>query len=75
MRNALTNKINAVLQMLEQDNYQNALDKLENDILKKTNGCVLSGAPDNNDWILNCTSQGQVYPLLLNAIEILRGMI
>jgi hypothetical protein len=75
MRNALTNKINAVFQMLEQEDYSNALDKLENDILKKTDGCAQTGAPDNNDWILNCVSQGQVHPVLMNAIKLLRSMI
>ena len=75
MGNALTNKINALLQMIEQEDYSNALDKIENDILKKSDGCASNGAPDKNDWILNCTGQGQVSPFLMNAIEILRGMI
>ena len=36
--NALTNKINAVLVMIDQGRYQEALDKLEHDILPKTDG-------------------------------------
>jgi hypothetical protein len=27
---------------------------IQNDILRKTDGCVRSGAPDNNDWITDC---------------------
>jgi hypothetical protein len=72
MANTLTNKINAAIQMIDQGLYQDALDKLTNDILGKTDGCAITGAPDKNDWITNCTSQGQVYPLIIEAINLLR---
>ena len=75
MANALTNKINATLEMIDQGLYQDALDKLENDILGKTDGCAATGSPDRNDWIRDCEAQGQVYPLILQAIELLRGLI
>jgi len=73
MRNALTNKINAVLADIDRGLYSDALDKLQNDILKKTDGCATSGAPDKNDWITNCADQSQIYPLILQAIRLLRG--
>ena len=73
MRNALTNKINAVINLIEQGLYIDALDKLQNDILQKTDGCATDGVPDKNDWITNCTAQGQVYPLIIEAIQLLGG--
>jgi hypothetical protein len=50
MANALSNKIDEVLAMIDTGNYQAALKKLENDILAKTDGCANSGQPDKNDW-------------------------
>ncbi len=51
--------------------YQDALKKLENDILKKTGGCATKGKLDKNDWIKDCGAQDQVYPLILEAIQLL----
>ena len=75
MKNALTNKINAVLGDIDQGNYSDALDKLQNDILGKTNGCAETGEPDNNDWIKDCQAQNEVYPLVIEAIELLSNLI
>lgn len=55
-------------------NYAMALDKLQHDILGKTDGCANSGAPDSNDWIKDCVSHGEVYPLILDVINILRDL-
>ncbi|MDO8586726.1 MAG: PKD domain-containing protein [Armatimonadota bacterium] len=72
MANTLTNKINAAIQMIDQGLYADALDKLQNDIVAKTDGCATAGSPDKNDWITNCTAQGQVYPFILEAIDLLK---
>lgn len=52
-----------------------ALNKLEHDLLGKTNGCAESGAPDKNDWIKDCDAQTQVYPLIREAIELLTNLL
>jgi len=75
MQNTLTNKINAVIEMIDQGEYLEALRKLENDILKKTNGCAEEGSSDKNDWIEDCESQMQVYPDLLKVIDLLIELI
>jgi hypothetical protein len=75
MPNALTNKLNATLEKVDQGLYQEALSKLEHDILSKMNGCADSGAPDKNDWIINCPAQNQIYPIIMEAIELLRDML
>jgi K319-like protein/uncharacterized protein DUF1565 len=75
LRNTLTKKINAVLGLIDQGLYADALDKLQNDILGKTNGCAEIGSPDKNDWIKDCEAQEQVYPMIVAAIEHLQGLI
>lgn len=76
MKNALTNKINAVLEMINQGLYNDAIDKLENDILKRTDGCAApAGVPDSTDWIKDCAAQQQVYPLITHVIALLKDLI
>jgi hypothetical protein len=82
MANALTNKIDQVLAMIDTGNYQAALKnyqaalkKLENDILAKTDGCANSGQPDKNDWIETCQQQAQIYPLVMETIEYVETLI
>ena len=61
--------------MMYEGLYEDALDKLENDILKKTDGCAETGAPDSTDWILTCEDQAKVYPLVMRAIEIVQRLV
>jgi parallel beta-helix repeat protein len=75
LANALTNKLNAALAMMEDGRYQEAYDKLTNDVLAKTDGCAVSGAADRNDWIEACTEQAVVYPLVLQAIEYVGNLL
>jgi hypothetical protein len=75
MGNALTNKINEVLEMIYQGLYQEAIDKLKNDILRKTDGCATVGEPDQNDWIKDCDTQAEIYQFVVETIEMLEGML
>ena len=68
-------KIKEVIAKINKGDYQGALDKLENDILAKTDGCAGADSPDRNDKIITCDAQNQVYPLLIEAIELLRELI
>lgn len=40
-------------------------------VLRRTNGCALTGARDATDWIKKCSDQDNVYPLVLDAINML----
>ncbi|HUS74204.1 MAG TPA: PKD domain-containing protein, partial [Sedimentisphaerales bacterium] len=64
---SLINKINAVLGIIDQENYVTAEGKLQNDVLERMNGCTTIGGPDSNDWIIVCEGQGRVYPLIIKA--------
>jgi len=75
MKNALLNKINAVQQMLDKGRYEEALNKLQNNILQKTDGCADTGEPDKNDWIITCEGQSVLYPLIIETIEYIKGLM
>ncbi len=75
MKNALINKLNAVIATIEAGNYGEALNKLQNDVLEKTDGCAIGGVLDPNDWITSCPAQNQVYPLILETIQQVRALM
>jgi parallel beta-helix repeat protein len=75
LRKPLTNKVDAVMQMVDEGCYEDALKKLEHDILGKTNGCVEISEADKNDWITDCDEQEQLYDLLIRAIELLERLV
>ena len=75
MKNALLNKINTVQQMLDAGRYEKALNKLQNNILQKTDGCAETGRPDKNDWIITCQGQSMLYPLVIETIENVKGLM
>ena len=56
----------------EDGEYEDAAKKLEHDILKKMDGCAVTGNPDKNDWIKDCGAQAVVYPLVLEVIGLLK---
>ena len=74
-KDSLINKINAVLGIIYQENYTTAKGKLENDVLERINGCIVSGVPDSDDWIMTCEGQGRVYPLVNKARGHLQNLI
>jgi hypothetical protein len=75
MQNSLLNKIDEVLDMIDEGFYEDALRKLENDILTKLDGCIETGTPDKNDWIITCEEQAVIYPLVIETIEHVRGLM
>ncbi|NIM15433.1 MAG: hypothetical protein GTO45_25945 [Candidatus Aminicenantes bacterium] len=59
-RNALLNKLDQVMAAIDSGQYKDAINKLVNDISKKTDGCITFGATDKNDWIVDCQAQSQL---------------
>jgi len=51
--------------------YQEAIDKLKNDILAKTDGCY--DGLNKNDWVVDCQYQGEIYSLILELIASLEN--
>ena len=70
----LTNKIIAVIENIEDEEYTNALNKLKNDILKKMDGCANTDEPDKNDWIGDCDAQAEVYAYIVEIIQYLEDI-
>ncbi|MEM3406707.1 MAG: hypothetical protein QXM07_03545 [Nitrososphaerota archaeon] len=52
MKKALLNKIDAIIKMIKEGAYNDAINKLENDILAK-----MDGDPKIEDWIINPIAQ------------------
>jgi hypothetical protein len=73
MNKTLVNKINATLNKIENGFCGEAENKLANDLLQKTDGCAEVGAVDKNDWLIDCTAQAQLYPLLFDALVLLQN--
>lgn len=65
-------ELDSVITDIQAGRYLAALTKLGLDIFP-TGGCATIGAPDKNDWIMNCAAQGQVYPLIIEVIRLLGG--
>lgn len=75
MARALTNKLEAVRRNVQAGNYADALNQVENDLIPKTDGCATGGAPDNNDFITDCTAQNQIYPQLVDLRDQLSALV
>ncbi len=73
LRNAISNKLDEIQALTDQDFYQQALDKLVNDIRTKIDGCF--GGNPKNDWITDCGAQSQLLPLVDDLIAYLKSMI
>jgi hypothetical protein len=58
-KKTLVNKIEAIKKQVAHGAYSSALNKLKEDVLKKTDG-YLSGAVDANDWIKDLEVQQQL---------------
>jgi hypothetical protein len=71
--NALINKLEATITSIEAGLYQDALMKLQHDLLPKMDGCALTGNPDKDDWIITCEAQQKLYPLIWEAILLLQS--
>jgi len=74
-QNALTKKLHAVVEKVKHGFYTDSIHKLHKDILKKTDGCAMTDWPDKNDWITNCNGQDELYPLIIETISVLEGLI
>jgi cytochrome c peroxidase len=68
-------ELDDVLGLLDEGMYIEAQMLLETDILGRVNGCIYSGRPDSDDWITSYEGQLLVYPLLLEASELLAYLI
>ena len=70
---ALINKINLIISKVYKGKFNKACNKLQNNVLKRTDGCNNTGAPEKNDWIINCEAQSKVYPVIIEARDLICG--
>ena len=72
-KNAFEEKLKAINKMIESHHYELAIDKLEQDLRPKGDGCF--GGNPNNDWIADCDSQKEFLSLVDILIEYLRSLL
>jgi hypothetical protein len=71
---AMTNKLAAVISMVDEGEFESAHDKLIHDFSKKMDGCQVNGMPDRNDWVVSCEKQDAMQPMLQECIEMLEDL-
>jgi hypothetical protein len=73
-QNAMQQHLGQVIAWLQAGDVAQAADKLLK-AMDRTDGCARWGAPDGDgegrDWIITCSAQARVYPLLMSALEVL----
>lgn len=67
-RMELAGRLQAVLQMIQRGESRHAFEDLESDILHYVDGCASTGAPDQDDWIIDCQHQTLVYQRVIRAL-------
>ncbi|MCI5145215.1 MAG: hypothetical protein D3923_06705, partial [Candidatus Electrothrix sp. AR3] len=72
--NKMSDKFEDAIEPSDNGNYSKTIEKLQ-DVLRNTDGCTVSGTPDKKDWIQNCESQEQIYPLIMETIEYLESIM
>lgn len=68
-KNALVNKLEEVRQMILDGDYEEAIDKLENDIRPKMDG------EGKNDWIIDPQAQEDLMDMIDELIEYLESLL
>lgn len=75
LRRILTKVLYINMLLADRGRYRAAYIQLSYGILRKLDGCERRGRPDRNDWIRNCEAQGEVYPILIEAKELLAEIL
>ncbi|MDY6854418.1 MAG: SBBP repeat-containing protein [Thermodesulfobacteriota bacterium] len=77
LREMLSMRINSALSQYDKGFTNIALIQLKDKVIKKMDGCAKRGEPDagftlyENDWMITCDAQSDLYPLVAFVIDIL----
>jgi hypothetical protein len=72
-KNALSNKIKEVMDLIDAGEYEDAIDKLENDIRAKADGSL--GGNYKNDWVTDPDAQEDICQFVDDLISYLETLI
>jgi len=72
-KNALHNKLEAVIDLIDAGEYQQAIDKLQDDIRAKADGSL--GGNPNNDWITDPTAQQEICAMIDDIVANLQLLL
>ncbi len=73
-KNNLINTLNSATNKANEEYYSRAMYRLMYGFIKRTDGCAKKGgAPDYNDWIIDCQAQNQIYSLAIDTLNLFRS--
>lgn len=75
MKTALADRLNAAMRDISNEQYPEAMRKLDTDIRQRIDGCAQAHKPDKNDWVMTCTAQESAYYLVLEAMDMLEDLM
>lgn len=67
------NKLLEVKALINTGEFKEAFNKLQKDILQKSDGCY--GGNPKNDWIIDCNSQSGIYTAIINLVALLKTLL
>jgi hypothetical protein len=70
----LLQKVEVVKKQIQHGAYGGSMDKLQGDLMQKTDGCIIAGSVDKNDWVNDCSIQKQFY-WAMNEILVLLNIL
>jgi len=70
-REFLTCKINMALILIAKEKYDAAAKLLNYFVVPHMDGCSESSELEMDDWVRDCSAQAGIYPLVMEAVEIL----
>jgi hypothetical protein len=73
MSNALSEKLDEVDDLIDDGEYQEAIDKLKNDIRSKCDGSL--GGNPNNDWVTDPDAQEELCEMIDDLIDYLESLL
>ena len=71
----LVKKLKSVKGKIAKADFEKAIDKLNNDVMKRFDGCAVKGDIDRNDWVRDCSAQESIYPIGVLTRDLLRLLV
>ncbi len=68
-------KIGVIKKIIGLGYYSEALEKLQDDLLQKTDGCINTGFSDGNDWLKDCDQQDKLYWSIHEIVVLLKILV
>ena len=75
LNSVLVKKLESVKSKIANADFEEAIEKLNNDVMKRFDGCTVTGDIDKNDWVRDCSAQESVYPIGVFTRDLLKLLV